>query len=161
MKGRQGSHERKTCDMRPIETLLGKTVFGEFLCCFQRDCLRPRGPQVDDDAYTDSGLECGLKDLLLGAQRLSAGTIDEADQFSPGCTQPQCSITHRLPFALLLVGLGQVKLIPSTHNMLHATALESHTEISSALGAHWGRWGCLTQGAWPRNVFYKMSVYLL
>ena len=69
--------------MRPIETFSGKTVFGGFLCCFQRDCLGPRGPRVDDDAYTNSGLECGLKDL--GAQRLAAGTINEADQFSPRC----------------------------------------------------------------------------
>ena len=81
--------------------------------------------------------------------------------FLQDATQPQCSITHQLPFALLLVGLGQGKLIPSTHNMLHAIALESHTEIPSVLAANWGRGDRLTQGAWPRNVFYKMSIYLL
>ena len=56
---------------------------------------------MDDDAYTDSGLECGLKDLLFGAQRLVAGTINEPDQFSSGCTQPQCSITHQLTFCTI------------------------------------------------------------
>lgn len=93
---------------------------------------------MDDDAYTDSGLECGLKDLLLGAQRLAAGTINEPDQFPPGCIQPQCSITLQLPSALLLIGLGKGKLILGTHNMPHAMALGSHTEIPSVLnGGVW------------------------
>ena len=75
---------------------------------------------MDDDACTDSGLECGLKDLPWGSA-LGCG-----HQLSTACTQPQCSITHQLLFALLLIGLGQGKLIPGTHNMLHAMALESH-----------------------------------
>ena len=56
--------------MRLIKTLLGKFMFGGFPLLLPTGLPGDLGGnRVDDDACTDSGLECGLKDFLLGAHR--------------------------------------------------------------------------------------------